>query len=101
MPLKEMYQPGVENAASARVWEPVKAVQDAKDALNLPASVIMARVSSSASRVMDDDGLLALFGEGELSGEGAALDIAGGIVVVIVEAAFTDRRGAALEECAQ
>jgi len=46
---------------------------------------------------VDDDGFLALFGERELGGEGAALDVARGVVVVIVEAAFTDGRGTALE----
>lgn len=50
---------------------------------------------------VDDNGFVALLGEGELGREGAALDVAGGVVVVIVQATFADRRGAALEIGAQ
>ena len=39
---------------------------------------------------VDDDGFVELFGEGELRGEDAALDVAWGVIVMIVQAALAD-----------
>ncbi len=89
IPLSDTYQP-TSSAASARLGRPRETVQHANRHPDAPRRAACARVSASASRVCTMIGRATVCCQGQLIGEGRALAVARGVVVVIIEPTLSD-----------